>query len=186
MNKKNVCKFVTTLVMALVFTMTIQGLEGNAKSQVRLSKKSLSLKIGQKFKLKMKGTKKKVKWNSSNKKVAMVSKKGIVKAKKVGKTKITAKINKKKYVCKVTVKAVVNKKVDEIVNNKETNSTQSSEPSKIDAGKIKNILSSLGLEKDTQIDVKVEKNVVIITATNNNIPFNFRIPVENFSSKVKF
>ena len=45
----------------------------------------------------------KVKWSSSNKKVAAVTKKGLVKAKKIGKANIIAKYNGKKYTCKVTV-----------------------------------------------------------------------------------
>ena len=45
----------------------------------------------------------KVKWKSSKKSVASVSKKGVVKARKVGKATITATIKGKKFQCKVTV-----------------------------------------------------------------------------------
>ncbi len=69
----------------------------------KLNKKSLTLKVGESSKLKVKGYKKKIKWSSSKKKVAAVSAKGIVKAKKKGNTKITAKCGKKKLVCKVKV-----------------------------------------------------------------------------------
>ena len=54
----------------------------------------------------------KVVWKSSKKKVATVSKKGKVKAKKPGKTTITAKVGKKKYKCKVMLKEK-EQKIDE-------------------------------------------------------------------------
>lgn len=47
--------------------------------------------------------KQKVKWKSSKKKIATVSKKGLVRAKKIGITKIVAKVGKKKLVCHVRV-----------------------------------------------------------------------------------
>lgn len=46
---------------------------------------------------------KSVKWSSSKPKVAIVSKSGLVTAKKGGTTKITAKIGKKKYTVRVEV-----------------------------------------------------------------------------------
>lgn len=61
--------------------------------------------MGQKKKLKVKGTSKKIKWSSSNKKVVAVSKKGVVKAKKKGKAVITAKAGKWKGKVKVVVKS---------------------------------------------------------------------------------
>jgi Enterochelin esterase and related enzymes len=61
--------------------------------------------VGQKKKLKVKGTSKKIKWSSSNKKVVAVSKKGVVKAKKKGKAVITAKAGKWKGKVKVVVKS---------------------------------------------------------------------------------
>ena len=74
-----------------------------AQAAVRLSKKSVTLVVGNSVTLKVKGTKKAVKWSTSNKKVATV-KKGKVTAKKAGKATITAKVAGKKYTCKVTVK----------------------------------------------------------------------------------
>lgn len=88
---------------ALVITAAIPG-GVSAKGKVKLNKKKVTIKVGQKVKLKLKNTKKKVKWNSSKKKVASVTAKGVVKGKKKGTAKITAKCGKKKYVCKVTVK----------------------------------------------------------------------------------
>lgn len=84
--------------------------------KLKLNKKKLTLKKGKKYTLKLtisstaktagekKALKKAVKWSSSKKKVATVSKTGKVKAKKKGKTTITAKLKGKKISCKVTVK----------------------------------------------------------------------------------
>lgn len=79
-------------------------------------KASLKLKVGSKFKLKIKikpkaASKTKVKYSSSKKKVAAVSAKGVIKAKKEGKTKITVKAGKGKKTMKkdiIKVKVVKN------------------------------------------------------------------------------
>lgn len=79
------------------------------KKVFKLNKKSLKLKKGKSYKLKLTYSPssygKKLTWKSSKKKVAKVSKKGVVKALKKGKATITVK-NKagKKATCKVTVK----------------------------------------------------------------------------------
>ena len=70
----------------------------------RLSKTSIKLTVGNKYNLKVTGTRQKVIWSSSNKAVATVSNKGVVTGKKTGTTKITAKIGSKKYTCTVSVK----------------------------------------------------------------------------------
>jgi serpin B len=75
-----------------------------------MNKKKVTLTGGKKTKLKLKHAKaKKVKWKSSNKKIATV-KKGIVKAKREGKVKITATYQGKKYKVRITVKAKKTKK----------------------------------------------------------------------------
>lgn len=80
------------------------------KAKPAINKKKVTMKIGEKTKLKVKNCKKKVRWKSSKKKVATVSSKGVVKAKKAGKAKITARAGGRKYVCRVTVKAKSSKK----------------------------------------------------------------------------
>jgi uncharacterized protein YjdB len=70
----------------------------------KLNQTSATLWIGDTLQLKVKNTKQKVKWSSGKKSVATVSAKGKIKAKKAGKTIITAKIGKKKYKCRVTVR----------------------------------------------------------------------------------
>ncbi len=88
----------------LVILLCVVGLSGQpAQAKTRLNKTKLTISVGQKVTLKVKGSRKKVKWSSSNKKVATVNQKGKVRAKKAGKATITAKIGKKKYRCKITV-----------------------------------------------------------------------------------
>lgn len=91
----------------LVVTLVCTGvpISAGAAKKPKLNKTSVKLKVGKTVKLKIKNNKKKVKWSSANKKIATVNQKGLVKAKKKGKTRIIAKIKKKKYICKVTVQA---------------------------------------------------------------------------------
>lgn len=96
-----VARLVLLILIILTCALMYQGKPLAAKAKI--SKKSSHLAPGDRLKLKVKGTKKKVKWSSSNKKVCTVSKKGKVKAKKVGKATITAKVNGKKLKCKIVV-----------------------------------------------------------------------------------
>ena len=102
MQKKRILCTSAALLAAISLIMPNQGY-AKAKKPV-LSKKKLTMSVGESKTLKVKNTKKKVKWSSGKKSVASVSKKGRVKAKKKGKAKVIAKIKKKKYICKVTVK----------------------------------------------------------------------------------
>jgi len=84
-------------------------IKGNVKTtKITLAKKKISLKKGKKYtitpEVKPISTTDKLKYKSSKKKVATVSKKGVVKAKKKGKTVITVTSGKKKVKLKVTVK----------------------------------------------------------------------------------
>ena len=99
------------LTLALLITMMPSNLTGvNAKTVTKLSSKKIVLQVGKTKKLKVKNKPAgvKVTWKSSKKKVATVSKKGKVKAKKAGKTTITAKVGKKKYKCRVIVRNKTN------------------------------------------------------------------------------
>ncbi len=108
---RNIWKISAAVVVAGILTcIPLAGNKLNLTTEaqaakVKISKKTLSLTVGQKKTLKIKGTKKKITWKSSNKKIATVNKKGDVTAMTAGKTKITAKVKGgKKYTCSVTVK----------------------------------------------------------------------------------
>ena len=125
------------LTLALLITMMPSNLTGvNAKTVTKLSSKKIVLQVGKTKKLKVKNKPAGVKvvWKSSKKKVATVSKKGKVKAKKPGKTTITAKVGKKKYKCKVIVKRKNSIKVTKPSDNNNSvinQVTTKSEPSQI-------------------------------------------------------
>lgn len=113
----------------LVILLCVVGLSGQpAQAKTRLNKTKLTISVGQKVTLKVKGSRKKAKWSSSNKKVATVSRKGKVRAKKAGKTTITAKVGKKKYRCKITVISI------KIPNDGELIEKPSEDTKKQDAG----------------------------------------------------
>ena len=125
------------LTLALIVTMMPMNLTNvNARTTTRLSSKKIVLQVGKTKKLKVKNKPAGVKvvWKSSKKKVATVSKKGKVKAKKPGKTTITANDGKKKYKCKVVVKRNNSIKVTKPSDNNNSvinQVTAKSEPSQI-------------------------------------------------------
>lgn len=107
-------KLVKAVVFAICLTMIVPIVTPNigietveAATKIKLNYTKKIIYEGEKFKLKVIGTKKKVKWSSSNKKVATVTSKGIVKGISGGKDqrtcKITAIVGTKKYTCRVTV-----------------------------------------------------------------------------------
>lgn len=93
------------------------------KPYIKLSKKSLKLRVGSSSKLKVsyaKGDSVK-KWKSSKTRVATVSKKGVVKAKSTGTAKITVTLKSgKKATCKVRV--IAKKKKKKTSSNQKHNS----------------------------------------------------------------
>ncbi len=110
--------FLLCLLMGLGWMQISQPIEAKKVKVKKVTvkapySKKMKLKVGQKAKLKVivkvtpnKKTNKKVTYQSSKKKIVTVNKKGVVKAKKVGKAKITViskKDKKKKTVIKVTV-----------------------------------------------------------------------------------
>lgn len=96
--------FIATIAFLLVIALVAPSTSVLAAKKVALNKKKATIQVGQNLKLKLKNNKKKVTWKTSKKAVATVSKKGVVKAKKVGKAIISAKVGGKTYKCKVTVK----------------------------------------------------------------------------------
>lgn len=102
----------------LVFCMMISILGSNNKpvdtaGKIRLNKKTVNLQVGEKQRLSLKNVPKngKVTWRSVSKSKAAVSKKGIVTAKKQGRTTINARLvyksggkkRTKNFSCKVTI-----------------------------------------------------------------------------------
>ena len=85
-------------LLLLLFTLPVNG--------ASLSKKKLTLYVGNTYKLKALDFSGTVTWKSSNKKMATVSKSGKVTAKEAGTVTITARSGKQKKTCKVTVKPV--------------------------------------------------------------------------------
>ncbi|MBE5958986.1 MAG: hypothetical protein E7254_09035 [Lachnospiraceae bacterium] len=82
---------------------TVQAATVKKANKPEMNKKVVTLVVGKKVKLKLINAKaKKVKWKSSNEKIATV-KKGVVRAKQIGKVKITAKYKGKKYKSIITV-----------------------------------------------------------------------------------
>lgn len=69
----------------------------------KLNKTEVTIEIGERQKVKVKGTTKKVKWKSSDKTIATVTKRGNIDAKAKGECIVTATVGKKKLKCKVTV-----------------------------------------------------------------------------------
>lgn len=114
--------------LLLVFVMAVSVIPQSAfaaKKKVKLSKKAVTVAVGESVKIQLKNNKKKVKWSiTSGKKNVTLSKKKktgvIIKGKKAGKAKVQAKIGKKKYVCKVTVKKAATADNDNPNNGKTT------------------------------------------------------------------
>ncbi|MCH5251818.1 MAG: polysaccharide deacetylase family protein [Lachnospiraceae bacterium] len=109
------------LSLMLVFSLVV-GIampQVNAAKKLKLNKKTVTVRVGNKATITAKNTKKKVKWSiKKGKKYIKITKKKktsvTIKGKKVGKAVILAKVGKKKLTCKVTVqkaeKPVVTKK----------------------------------------------------------------------------
>ena len=106
-SRKPVVKRVIAVLLTITLVMCLLPANNivQAKSQkVKLSKKNITVMIGNKKTVKLKKAKKKVKWkivagkkNISIKKKGKLKNKLIVKGKKVGKAKIKAICGKKKY-----------------------------------------------------------------------------------------
>ncbi len=107
--KKGSAKITAVTKKGASVTFTVKVGKKTVKTKkVFVATKTVTLKKGQKYQLNIDltpvTTQQKVKYQLSNKKVASVSGKGVVKAKKKGKTAITVKSGNKKYKVNVIVK----------------------------------------------------------------------------------
>ena len=100
-----------TIVLALVLALSsvsafsaIYSVQTVEAATVKLSKTSRTMKVGQAYKLTVKGPHGAVKWKSSKSSVAAVDNSGVVRAKKKGTANIYAQVGKKKLRCRITVK----------------------------------------------------------------------------------
>lgn len=91
------------LLVAPVVTPLFQDSYTVEAASAKLNKTSITIGVGNTYKLKVQNNKKKVSWSSSNKKVAKVNQNGTVTGLKKGTVTITAKVGSKKYKCKVKV-----------------------------------------------------------------------------------
>lgn len=160
-NRKRILSVI--LALGMLFGLVTPVSSQAAKKAPKLNKKKLTLTVGDTAKLKVKNTKKKIKWSSSKKAVATVTKKGKIKAKKAGKTTITAKVGKKKLTCKVTVKA-----------KKQAAGTPTTKPNTSSGG-------NAGVVKNnvTVVQIVHEKELKVTLTNKQNLS------KDNFSLKVK-
>lgn len=106
MNRKRIFKTIITVCMIIIMLFNANYIYSK-DNKIKLNPKNVSLCPGEKYIVKCN---RKVKWKSGNKKVAVIlgkknkrAKKVVVKARSVGKSKITAYIGKDKAVCNIKV-----------------------------------------------------------------------------------
>ena len=94
------------ILLIVILGTVVLGVNTVSAQGAKLNKKSITVKVALKKKLKVKGYSGKIKWKSNDPEIAAVSSKGVVKAKDTGSTKITAKTkNGRKLTCRVKVVA---------------------------------------------------------------------------------
>lgn len=100
-----------TIVLALVLALSsvsvfsaVYSTQTVEAATVKLNKTRRTMKVGQVYKLTVKGPHGTIKWKSSKSSVAAVDNSGVVRAKKKGTANIYAQVGKKKLRCRITVK----------------------------------------------------------------------------------
>ena len=112
-----------------------------------------------------------MKWSSNKKAVATVSKKGVVKAKKIGKAVITAKVGDKKLKCRVTVKKEDSEyyESDVVDEESENETTEGASGEKDDADEIEDETESdLTEENGTPQIIDLLKNKIALYGSTNS------------------
>lgn len=135
--KRQVKRLIVSAVALSLLVPAISAPETQAASKPKLSKKSVSVKVGKTKKITVKGVKakkiKKTTWSVKSKKIAALSKKKknsvTIKGKKAGKTTLTAKIKVGKKTYKKTCKIQVSKaSVIPASNGNDANKTPTAKP----------------------------------------------------------
>ena len=207
--KRTTKKLLSLLLVALmILGMTLPVSAATPK----LSKKQLSLYVGQTYQLEAKNFSGAVKWSCDDKKIATVSKTGLVTAKKKGTAVIMAKAGNQSAVCAVTVKAVkLNKTKISLKQNKTTTLTlacgsttgvnwKTSNKSIVkiiststNKAKIKGlkegiaIVSAIYMKKSYKCTVTVKKGAIVVTPTPapKGVPIDSEhFPDDNFRDYV--
>lgn len=91
------------MLAILIVSVVCMPTAASAAANAKLSATSKMIEVGKSFTLTVSGTKAKVTYSTANKAVATVTAKGVVTAKKVGSTTITAKVGSQKLTCSVRV-----------------------------------------------------------------------------------
>ena len=107
--------------MLLAVTAGVFLISGSTavSAAAKLNKTEVTIEIGERQKVKVKGTTKTVKWKSSDKSIATVTKRGNIDAKAKGECIVTATVGKKKLKCKVTVTDTIGDLLDKEVVHEE-------------------------------------------------------------------
>lgn len=95
---------ITVIILSLMLVFCDAAVVPSHAATIRLNKKSLSMAIGEKYQLKVTGTKKKKTWSTTDAEVAKVSGNGKITAIAVGTATIKAKVAGKTLECKVQVR----------------------------------------------------------------------------------
>lgn len=114
-------KFLYRMLMVLAVAAGVLLIAGetHVSAAAKLNKTEVTIEIGERKKVKVKGTTKTVKWKSSDKSIATVTKRGNIDAKAKGECIVTATVGKKKLKCKVTVTDTIGDLLDKEVVHEE-------------------------------------------------------------------
>lgn len=104
-NNKKFPRNIFSLFCSLILIMMTISLPSSVRAAtIKLNKTAVTIQVGKKITLSVKGTSKKVTWSSKNRAIASVNTKGVVTSKKKGTTYIFARVASKTLRCKITVK----------------------------------------------------------------------------------
>lgn len=147
-------KKILSLVLAMMLTVLLLpvNVEASEAKSVKLNKSKMTIYVGAKTTLKNTGTANKVKWSSTKPSVASVTQKGVVTAKKAGKTTIVAKSGQTKVKCNITVKKnLTAKQIAKKMNNQVKNLKNMTMKGYIKSISAKNLFLEMGVNIKTNV-----------------------------------